>query len=130
MIKVIFLRDPSSQSHSQHSHSGLAKKPRLARTQLYGYVLTKDWIQDFAARKQITKPNDVLNTTSRVVFAILRDTHFRRAYTVKWEDGIALCIAIAHNKSADGLKLATPERIERVKRVLEIDEEPSWYYAA
>lgn len=92
--------------------------------------MTEEWVKDFAARKQIGTPGDFINTTSSVVFAILRDTRFRRAYTVEWEDGIALCIAIAHNKSADGLKLATRERIETAQRVMEIDEEPSWYNAA
>jgi hypothetical protein len=71
-------------------------------------------------------------TSSSVVLYILRETCFRRAYAVKWKDSIALCIAIApsHNKSAEGLKLATPERIQRVKRVMEVDEEPSWLNAA
>lgn len=39
------------------------------------------------------------------------------------------CIAVAHNKSAEGLKLATSERIERVKQVMEVDAEPSWFNA-
>ena len=69
-------------------------------------------------------------STSNVVLHMLRETCFRRAYAVKWKDSVALCIAIAHKKSAEGLKLATPERIEMVKRVLEVDEEPSWFDAA
>jgi len=61
---------------------------------------------------------------------ILRETRLRRPYVVKWKDGSALCIGIAHNQTPEGLKLVTPERIERVKRAMEVDEEPSWHYAA
>ncbi|KIL59967.1 hypothetical protein M378DRAFT_180606 [Amanita muscaria Koide BX008] len=102
-----------------HPSSNASKKPRRVRTQLYGYVLTQDWINDFAARKQIGTPGHYIDTSSSVVFHILRETRFRRAYAVKWKDSIVLCIAVAHNKSAKGLKLATSERIERVKRVME-----------
>ena len=89
-----------------------------------------DWISEFAARKHIGSPGYYVDTSSSVVLYILRETCSRRAYAVKWKDSVALCIAIAHNKSAEGLKLATPERIEMVKRVLEVDEEPSWFNAA
>ena len=106
------------------------QKTRRVRTQLYGYVLTHDWINDFATRKQIGTPGHYLDTSSSVVFHILRETRFRRAYAVKWEDSIALCIAVAHNKSAEGLKLATSERIERLKRVMEVEEDPCWFDAA
>jgi len=111
---------------SQHN---ARMKPRRVRTKLYGYVLTPDWISDFAARKHIGTPGYYVDTSSSVVLYILRETCFRRAYAVKWKDSVALCIAIAHNRSAEGLKLATPERIEMVKRVLEVDEEPSWFNA-
>jgi hypothetical protein len=92
--------------------------------------LTHEWINNFAARKQIGTPGHYLDTSSSVVLHILRETRFRRAYAVKWGGSIALCIAIAHNKSAEGLKLATSERIERLKRVMEVEEEPSWFNAA
>jgi hypothetical protein len=124
-----FFRD-ASHPDSQHPSSNTSKKPRRVRTQLYGYVLTQDWINGFAARKQIGTPGHYLDTSSSVVFHILRETRFRRAYAVKWGDSIALCIAVAHNKSAEGLQLATFERIERVKRVMEVDAEPSWFNAA
>lgn len=120
----------TSHPDSQHASFNASKKPRRVRTQLYGYVLTPDWINEFAARKQVGTPGHYLDTSSSVVSYILNETRFRRAYAVKWKDSIALCIAIAHNKSAEGLKLATPERIERVKRVMEVDEEPSWLNAA
>ena len=114
---------PDSQHNARVKH-------RRVRTKLYGYVLTPDWITDFAARKHIGMPEYYVDTSSSVVLYILRETCFRRAYAVKWKDSVALCIAIAHNKSAEGLKLATPKRIEMVKRVLEVDEEPSWFNAA
>lgn len=41
-----------------------------------------------------------------------------------------LCIAIAHNNSAEGLKFVTPERIEKLKQVMEMDEDLSWSEAA
>ena len=127
-ITALF-RDPL-QSESQYASSSARQKPQRVRTQLYGYVLTHDWINDFAARKQIGTPGHYLDTSSSVVFHILRETRFRRAYAVKWEDSIALCIAVAHNKSPEGLKLATSERIERLKRVMEVEEDPSWFNVA
>jgi len=114
---MAFFRD-TPHPDSQHTSSNASKKPRHVRTQLYGYVLTQDWINDFAARKKIGTAGNYLDTSSSVVFHILRETRFRRAYAVKWEDSIALCIAVAHNKSVEGLQLATFERIERVKRVM------------
>ena len=92
--------------------------------------MTQDWINDFAARKQIGTPGHYLDISSSVVFYILRENRFRKAYAVEWKDSIALCIAVAHNKSAGGLRLATSERIEKVKRVMDVDVEPSWFNAA
>ena len=119
---------------AQHTSSNASKKPRSrrVRTQLYGYVLTPDWIKEFAARKKIGTQKHYLDTSSSVVLYILRETRFRRAFAVKWKDSIALCIAVAHNKSPEGFKLATPERIKKVKQVMELDdsEEPSWHDAA
>ena len=117
-------------THHPDSQPKASKKPRRVRTRLYGYVLTPDWIKEFAARKNIGTQSHYLDTSSSVVLYILRKTHFRRAYAVKWKDSVALCIAVAHNKSAEGLKLATPERIERLKQVMEMDEDPSWLIAA
>ena len=105
-------------------------KSRCVRTKLYRYVLTPDWITDFAARKHTGTPGYYVDTSLSVVLYILRETCFRRAYAVKWKDSVTLCIAIAHKKSIEGLKLATPERIEMVKWVLEVDQEPSWFNAA
>jgi hypothetical protein len=118
------------QPDSQHASSNASKKHRRVRTQLYGYVLTPDWIKICSEKENRHAGAYYLDTSSSVVFYILRETRFRRAYAVKWKDSIALCIAIAHNKSAEGLKLATPERMERVKRVMEVDEEPFWLNAA
>ena len=38
--------------------------------------------------------------SSSVISRVLCESRFRRAYTVKWEDSIVLCI-IAHNKSTE-----------------------------
>lgn len=38
--------------------------------------------------------------SSSVISCVLCESRFRRAYTVKWEDSIVLCI-IAHNKSTE-----------------------------
>ena len=113
---------PNSQQHT-------GKKPRHVQTQLYGYVLTPDWIKEFAARKKIGMRRHYLDTSSSVVSHILNEACLRRPYVVKWKGSVAVCIAVAHNKSAEGLKLATPERIEKLKRIMEVDEEPSWLIA-
>ena len=107
-----------------HPNSQHASKK--VRTQVYGYVLTPDWIKEFAERKKIGTRANYPDTSSSVLFYILNEASLRRGYPVKWKDTIAVCIAVANNRSAEGLKLATPERIERLKRVMEVDEEPSW----
>jgi len=95
--------------------------------------MTEEWIWDFATRKNICTPNHLLDTTTRVLLAILPEARVRRPYVVKWNndsDSTLLCIPLAHNQTPEGLKLATPEKIERVKRAMGLDEEPSWYYIA
>lgn len=123
-------RGPSNPLPSQPASSVSRKEPKRFRTQIYGYVLTEEWIRDFAERKNLSTPDNLLDTTSNVVMKILRETRIRKPYIVKWEDDCALCIAIAHNQTPEGIQLATPEKIERVKRAMELDEEPSWHYMA
>jgi hypothetical protein len=41
----------------------------------------------------------------------------------------AALVSASHNRTPEGIRLATPEKIERVKRVMDMDEEASWYYA-
>jgi hypothetical protein len=105
-------RDRSSQS------TGIRNKNC---PQIYGYVLTNQWIKDFAARNDLESPGRFLSTASSVVTKITQDS------SVKCEAEPALYIGIGHNRDENGLKLITRERIDRVKEVMEVDE-PSLYY--
>jgi hypothetical protein len=68
-----------------------------------------------------------MNTTADVLSALSMQTGCR-TYVVKWEDGMAMCIAVAHDRTQEGLDLITRERVDRVKKAMEVDDEPSWYY--
>jgi hypothetical protein len=80
--------------------SSQSKRPR--RAQIYGYVLTINWIKLFAARKQIGSPDHLIDMCSSVVTHILRESNLARAYAVEWENDVALCIGIAHNRNPGG----------------------------
>jgi len=105
-----------------------SKRPSRPRPQLYGFALTDEWIEEFAANKKVTSSDGhISKTTSNVLLYILQESGFR-PYVIQKDEGTALCIAVGHNRTPEGLKFITRERINKIKRVMDIDEEPSWYY--
>jgi hypothetical protein len=90
-----------------------------------------DWIKDFVAKKELSPPDlDIQNMASAVGIYIMRESHIGGLAVVKWGEENELCYRFAHDKTPEGLKLITRDRIDRVKRVMEMDEEPSWYTVA
>ena len=105
-----------------------SKRPSKTRPQLYGYALTDQWIEEFAANKRITSSDGhISKTTPNVLLHILRESGFR-PYVIQKDEGTALCIAVGHNRTPEGLKFITRERINKIKRVMGVEEVPSWYY--
>lgn len=83
---------------------------------------------DFAKKKDLFTPGNRVDTNARVFLHILSEVGLGNRCVVNVQDSLLPCIVIAHNQTQEGRDLATPERIEEVKRVLEIDEDPIWYF--
>jgi hypothetical protein len=69
----------------------------------------------------------VYNALEKITF----DAGLGKWYHVKADEHDATrsltCFAVGHNKSQEGLKRITQERIDRLKEVLETTEEPQWW---
>ena len=118
-------RNPSTQPR----RSGTRK--RLARTKLYGYVLTEEWLMAYAAKHQLGGPSHVNDAVSNVLNKILPAAGLTKVYSVKWHGNPPVCkalaVAVGHKKRSGEIKIAPKERIERVKEVLGQDSEPTWH---
>jgi len=62
---------------------------------------------------------------------IIQDAGLSTWYNVKADEHdfarSLTCFAVGHNKTQEGLDSITPERIERLKKVLGTSEEPRWW---
>jgi hypothetical protein len=91
----------------------------------------EDWIKDFVAKKGLGPPDlDIINMTSAIGAYVMRESRIGGLAVVKWGGQDELCYRFAHDKTPEGLKLLTRDRIDSVKRVMEMDEKPLWYTLA
>jgi hypothetical protein len=98
---------------------------------VFGYLLLDDWIKDCVAKKGLGLPDlDILNMTSAVGVYVMREGRIGGLAVVKWGEEDVLCYGLAHDKTPEGLKLITRDRIDMVKRAMKKDEEPPWYTMA
>jgi hypothetical protein len=72
-----------------------------------------------------------MTTASNVINKILPAAGLTTLYSVKWDGNPPVCKLLAgvvgHRKQSGELKMASKERIDRVKEVLEEDKDPAWY---
>lgn len=106
-------------------------KQRRARTQIYGYVLTHEWMADYWRRHQLGGPGHGVDIQSKVSLRVLPLAGLTKLYRVRWDGdpdiNEAIAVAVGHRKPNGEIKMASLERLDRVKEVLERDDEPSWY---
>ncbi|KIM72693.1 hypothetical protein PILCRDRAFT_829618 [Piloderma croceum F 1598] len=107
----------SSRCHSNH------KRPR---TQLYGYVLTDEWLMDYATKYQLGGPHNQNDAVAKVLRKIICTAGLSKVFTVIWDGNPPVCQALA---LAVEVRVAPKDCIDRVKEVLEHADDPSWYMA-
>jgi len=86
------------------------------------------WLLDFSIRNGITSSDDH-NSCLNAVMKIRRDGCVQ-IITVKCPEdptGRAFCFPLGHNKSEEGLKAITKERIERLQQAMGMEDPPQWY---
>jgi hypothetical protein len=84
----------------------------------------------YSVRHKIGSAEHDLDAQHRAIQRILKkaDLHEFHGVISPEDDTLDLvCFAIEHNKMREGLAMATPERIERLKRVMKQAGPPQWY---
>jgi hypothetical protein len=136
-MQTEFPSSPHRSALSSHlipsAQSNRVTRPqqRLARTKLYGYVLTEEWFMDYAVKHQLGGPSHSNDAAFNVLNKILPAAGLTKVYSVKWDGNPPVCkalaVAVGHRKRSGELKMASKERIEKVKEVLGEDSDPAWY---
>jgi hypothetical protein len=128
-------RAPSPNSTTTQPPEPTTSRPRKqrrpgTRKMIYGYALPTQWLTDYAIKHNIGTPKDLHNARFRAIMILMQATGVVHLHSVRSNQNIcgkALCIRIADNKSENGLKLLTQERIERFKNAMGMTEDPKWY---
>ena len=72
-----------------------------------------------------------MDAASKVLNKIIPAAGLTRVYTVRWDGNPPVCkalaLAVGHRKRSGEVKMASKDRIERVKEVLGEKNDPSWY---
>jgi hypothetical protein len=93
-------------------------------------VLSDEWIINYQSQHQL-RATHIIDATSKVLNKIISTTGLNRVYTVIWDGNPPVCKALAQavgHKKRNGEVILTPkERIERVKELLGMHEDLSWY---
>jgi hypothetical protein len=105
---------------------------RRRAIRLLGYGVTMEWLLEYGVRHDhgLGTEENPHCAQSRAVEHICCEANIDRVRSVKcpeYHTGHLLCFAIAHNKSKEGMALATPEKIEKLKRAVGTTEPPKWY---
>lgn len=108
----------------------LASHPLASRhrAKIYGYKISDDFLLEFAKTHDLYNPDDPSEYQYEALRKILYDCKIRNFNTCREPGAVVppICLCIGHNSTQKGLDMATPEKIERVKRVLGVTEDPVW----
>lgn len=110
--------------------SVLASYPLASRQRprIYGYKISKEFLVEFAKAHDLYQPDNIPESQYEALRKILHDCRIKSFNTCRERGvrGSPICLCIGHNSTQRGLDMATPEKIERVKRVLGVTEDPIW----
>ena len=119
----------SEQPQTQPTEQRRCFKHQPVRTKLYGYVLSDEWITNYANQHQLGAAHN-MDAASKVFNKIIPAAGLTRVYTVRWDSNPPVCevltLAVGHRKRSGEVKMASKDRIERVKEVLGEKNDPSW----
>ncbi len=100
---------------------------------ILGYVVDTDFLNQYCEKHGLEQTDRFTNR-----FTALR--HIIKTAGLFWQARIKTavvkvdgkldtitCISLAHNASAEGLKLPPAEKIKKLQEVLETTDEPQWY---
>jgi len=93
-------------------------------------VLSDEWITNYANQHQLGAAHHI-DAASKVLNKVIPAAGLAKVYTVRWVGNPPICkalaLAVGHKKRNGEVKMASRERIERVKEVLGEHNDPSWY---
>lgn len=93
-------------------------------------MLADEWIINYQNQHQLGATH-IIDATSKVLNKIIPATGLNRIYTVIWDGNPPVCkalaLAVGHKKRSGEVIIAPRERIEKVKELLGMREDPSWY---
>jgi len=131
---IAFTRDtltPNTSDRTLHK----PKRPKSRRTQYFGYGVSREWLEEYGLKHTFIPEGPNTHVSTNAVFnaleKITRDARLGTWHHVRADEHDFVrsltCFAVGHNKSQEGKDKITPERIQRLKEVLGITEEPRWW---
>jgi hypothetical protein len=104
---------------------------RQPYTQVYGYLLDRDQLYDYAVKHQLDALDSRNNAEHNALRRILQQCGLdpRRTVTAKVGHGYGSCniVALAGNLSKESMVLPPEHKIQKLKELFEVEEPPQWY---
>lgn len=121
-------RESAKQEPEQVSVLAHYPLARQRRGRIYGYKIPAEFLLEYSKNNNLFRPDDDYTSQFDAICEILYKCRINNFNTCRVA-GVKLpvyCLCIGHDKTLKGLHMATPRKIERVKRVLGTTEDPEW----